>query len=411
MPTKPKLRLSVQNFRSVMNGDIDLKPITILTGANGAGKSTFMHALMVLRNLGANANQPMDSFFNLGFANLGGFKEVVTRKDTNKTIQFGFSFIDDKNEATYSVGIGPSSFFRIAVKRPFVLDLRIGVSFPYPMVQNATQEITWNNERFKFTFNGIGLTVLTAEGNQLSVPLDKQLYTPVALPMTIPGLSEYVDVKRGFFRNTYAPLGAAQTGEDEIASLLGSDRDLEAKVSLVLDKMMGKSFAARHTALGAASFYLQTTDRETGFVCDLVNEGFGVNQLVYLLAKSLRKDHWLVCIEEPETHLHPEAQSKLAEQLLRITKTDSKRFLIASHSEHFVASLLNLVARQKATPDDLGIYFVAKDENNLTQVAEQRVNEKGQIEGGLKSFYEPSIRALEEFLGSESNKEHVNPSK
>ena len=141
----------------------------------------------------------------------------------------------------------------------------------------------------------------------------------------------------------------------------------------------------------------------------MVNEGFGVNQLVYLLAKVLKKDSWIVCIEEPETHLHPEALTKLAEQLLRIATTEPKKFLIASHSENFVASLLNLVAKGKATPDDIGIHFVAKDATNLTKVAEQKINEKGQIEGGLRSFYEPSIRALEDFLGSQRDSEHVNP--
>jgi len=162
--------------------------------------------------------------------------------------------------------------------------------------------------------------------------------------------------------------------------------------------------------LGSPTFYLQTTDRETGFVCDLVNEGFGVNQLVYLLAKILQNDSWIVCIEEPETHLHPQILDKLAEQLLVISRRYNRRFLIASHSEHFVVALLNLIAQKKATPADLGIYFVAKDERNFTRLAEQQVNEVGQIEGGLKSFYEPTIRALEEFFGSENN-EHANPSK
>lgn len=411
MATKPAIRFGVQNFRSVMHGNLDLKPITVLTGANGAGKSTFMHGLMVLRNVLINANQPADNLFNLAFANLGGFKEVVTGKDTSKTIQFDYSFTDETNEATYSLGIGPASFLRLVVKRPFVLDLKLNVSFPYPMVQNASQEILWKNQKFLFTFNGVGLTVVSPEGRPIPEPLLNEVYLPASVPLSVPRMTDYVDVQRGFFRNTYAPLNPSLTEEDKVATLLGSDRDLEAKVSLTLDKMINKSFASRHTALGAASFYLQTTDRETGFVCDLVNEGFGINQLIYLLAKCLRKDYWFICIEEPETHLHPQAQAKLAEQLLRISRTEAKRFLIASHSEHFVASLLNLVARKKATPDDLGIYFVAKGQDSLTQIVEQRVNEKGQIEGGLKSFYEPSIRALEEFLGSDPHEENVNPPK
>ena len=68
-----------------------------------------------------------------------------------------------------------------------------------------------------------------------------------------------------------------------------------------------------------------------------------------------------------------------------------------------------MVAQGRATVDDIAIHFVAKDESNLTRIAVQKINEQGQIEGGLKSFYEPSIRALEDFLGPQRDSEHVNP--
>jgi hypothetical protein len=59
----------------------------------------------------------------------------------------------------------------------------------------------------------------------------------------------------------------------------------------------------------------------------------------------------------------------------------------------------------------LGFTLSQKTENNLTKIAEQKINDKGQIEGGLRSFYEPSIRALEDFLSSQRDPEHVNPAK
>jgi predicted ATPase len=411
MANQATLRFKIKNFRSVAEGDLEIKPITVLTGANGAGKSSFMYGIMALRNILGNANQPADNFFNLGFVNLGGIKEVVSGKNTRKPIELGCYYSDSDEESSYVASIGPTSFLRLKVDKPYKIDLKVDISFPYPMVQNAMQEIFWKGRKYRFIFNGINLSVVPADGDTTSHPAIDELESSAHVPQAITRLCDYVDVKRGFFRNTYASLSAATVGEDEVASLLGSDRDLEARVSLTLEKMINKSFTARHTSLGASTFYLQTTDRETGFVCDLVNEGFGINQLVYLLAKALRRDGWLICIEEPETHLHPEALAKLAEQLLRITKSESNRFLIASHSEHFVVSLLNLVAQGKASTDDIGIHFVAKDEHNLTKIAEQKVNKKGQIEGGLRSFYEPGIRALEDFLGSRRDTEHVNPAK
>jgi predicted ATPase len=408
MAGKAQIRFVMQNFRSVVQSDLEIKPITVLTGANGAGKSSFMYGVMALRNILSNANQPADNFFNLGFVNLGGIKEVVTGKDMTKPVILGWHHCDGATESSYFASIGPASFLRFTINKPLKVDLNLNVSFPYPLVQNVAQDVMWKDRKYRFTFNGITTTVVPLDGIVRSEVGEQPL---AIIPKLIALSADFVDVKRGFFRNTYAPLGATSSGEDEVASLLGSDRDLEGRVSVVLQKLINKSFATRHTALGAATFYLQTTDRETGFVCDLVNEGFGVNQLVYLLAKILRKDVSLVCIEEPEIHLHPEALTKLAEQLVSIAKSDRKKFLIASHSEHFVVSLLNLVAKGTATVDDIAIHFVAKDKSNLTKITEQQINEKGQIEGGLKSFYEPSIRALEDFLGPQRDTEHVNPAK
>ena len=90
MAGKAQIRFVMRNFRSVAQSDLEIKPITVLTGANGAGKSSFMYGVMALRNILSNANQPADNFFNLGFVNLGGIKEVVTEKDMTKPIVLGW---------------------------------------------------------------------------------------------------------------------------------------------------------------------------------------------------------------------------------------------------------------------------------------------------------------------------------
>ncbi|HWZ44897.1 MAG TPA: AAA family ATPase [Candidatus Saccharimonadales bacterium] len=415
MAIGPKFVFGLQNFRSIQAAGLNMRPVTVLTGANGAGKSSFMYGLMALKNLLVNSNQSADNFFNLGFVSLGGFKEVVAGKDTLKSIRFSAQYSDASCDSAYTVDLGATSRLNLVMKRPFSLALSLNISFPYPLVQSVTQEVAWGDRTFKLSFNGIAVTAANAAPLDTSAVPEGLIRTLdlALIPATIARMCDYVDVKRGFFRNTYAivPAGVTQSNEEAVASMLAGDRDLEARVSVTLEKMLNKSFSVRPTTLGAPTFYLQTVDRETGFVCDLVNEGFGVNQLVYLLAKVLQKDSWVVCVEEPETHLHPEALTKLAEQLLNIAKRDSKRLLISSHSEHFVVALLNLVAQGKASPEDIGIYFVAKDAHNRTAIAEQSVNGKGQIEGGLRSFYEPSIRALEEFFGPEPEKENADPAK
>ena len=42
-------RFRVQNFKSIVNVDVDLSPVTVLVGKSGTGKSSFVQALRFLR--------------------------------------------------------------------------------------------------------------------------------------------------------------------------------------------------------------------------------------------------------------------------------------------------------------------------------------------------------------------------
>src|SRR5207247_6322449 len=124
-------------------------------------------------------------------------------------------------------------------------------------------------------------------------PTDEKT-TRVATGMMLPvddikGL-DFVALRRGFVKPIFSPVPIQPQliTEDEIATYIANDRDLEAQVSFYLERIVNKNFQARPT-LGTANFYLHTIDRNTGFLADLVNDGFGTNQLVFLLAKDLRK--------------------------------------------------------------------------------------------------------------------------
>ena len=130
-----------------------------------------------------------------------------------------------------------------------------------------------------------------------------------------------------------------------------------------------------------------------------MNEGFGVNQLVHLLTKVLYSESGIVCIEEPEIHLHPTAIRRLARALTEMVREErSKHLIISTHSEQFIMSLLALVADGTYSPEDLAIYLVTK-EGKESKFQRQQVNENGQVEGGLASFMEGELEDMKAFLG------------
>jgi hypothetical protein len=397
--------LTLKNFRSIKEQTIGIRPITILTGANGGGKSSFLYSIALGRNVATNPSSTLDQLFNLGDLDLGGFREAIHRKDTSKTLEIGVR-VDSPApgiDAEYVIKLGrQKSTLDLRIAKPIALDLSVDVAFPYTLNQGSPVSFEYQQLKGTVVWNGLtpSLTYDSAVSDEAIRKLASKANAFFNGPVVFLRTADLVGLRRGFSKSVYSPIPLQQQirTEDEVATSLALDREAEARVSFALEKLVNKSFAARPTPLGGGTFYVQTVDRATEFICDLVNEGFGINQLVYLLAKITQPISKIICIEEPEIHLHPELLGRFADTLLLLARKNRSYFLISSHSEQFVVSFLNRVARKEATPEEVGIYYVDKDSSGCTTATPQTLNEKGQLEGGLRSFYEPTIETLRDFL-------------
>lgn len=404
-------KLNIENFKSLRKAELRLGKITVLTGANNSGKSSFIYSLLALKNTVANPNQSLDACLTLPFINLGGFKETVFFKDETRHINLEIILSEGEIEVAYKLSIGKvTSFMELNAIKPFCFNAKIEIAFPYPA--NKIEEFQFENEnlKVKFTWNGIignvlsvstaGFTENPADPSQIKIinettALLKRIFQ---LPLTEFSKIDFVPLRRGFTQPyfTPVPLGALISTEEEIASLLGNDRDLAGKVTFYLEKIVERSFSV-YSPPGIATIYLQTMDKKNGFTADLVNEGLGTNQLVTILAKIMQKTNKFICIDEPEIHLHPSIIDKLVSVLIEMAEHEGKQFFVSTHSEHFINSLLKNVVDQKIKSDEVRVYYLDKTRME-TKTEFQEINADGQIEGGLRNFYETELENLKTFF-------------
>jgi AAA15 family ATPase/GTPase len=324
--------------------------------------------------------------------NLGGFENCVFNQDKEKSIDIHFSgeygeygISLKKNSANLSLN---SKIVRMNAK----------VNIPYALNQNFTFKIKDKEQEYNVNWNGISSTVSpnqpTAETQQYAVEIAQKLnLTPEYL--------KKIDIaphKRGFFKPNYSPtqIGLNPTSEDEVSTIIINDPNLAPKISVDLEKILNRDFRT-YTPPGTATVFFQSTDKSSRTPVYLVNEGFGVNQIVYILAKVHRPEIKTILIEEPEVHLHPSMIRALVKTLCSIIKEEKKQIVLTTHSEVFVSSILVAVRRKDITSQDAKCYL-AKKEKKATEFKEQIIHENGQIEGGLSSFVEGEIEDLKVFF-------------
>lgn len=95
----------------------------------------------------------------------------------------------------------------------------------------------------------------------------------------------------------------------------------------------------------ADAYITEVQDTKTGYTLPLQNNGLGYNNLIniYMLIKLSEiqkgKDFRILCLEEPEAHLHPAMQYKLFKYLKKLDETDelNQQIFVTTHSSNISA--------------------------------------------------------------------------
>lgn len=147
----------------------------------------------------------------------------------------------------------------------------------------------------------------------------------------------------------------------------------------------------------------------------LADEGYGITQLVSLLLqidnripmeseiKDIRVDNsnlpdrakeseappTVICVEEPEVHLHPKYQSLLADMFVEAYQKHNIRFIIETHSEYLIRKLQVMVADKETSlaSNDVSLNYVEKDEDGVSHNRQIKILEDGRLNAPFGSGF------------------------
>jgi predicted ATPase len=124
-----------------------------------------------------------------------------------------------------------------------------------------------------------------------------------------------------------------------------------------------------------------------GEASNLKDVGVGVSQVIPVIVAALFADPGhIVIVEEPESHLHPLAQRKLAELLTQVSKQRKVQFVVETHSEHLFRRMQTLIAREEIATSDAAMYFVEREGKNA-RLLPLKVDDLGRVINWPKEFF------------------------
>ncbi len=366
--------LRLQNFKCFEDQSFQLKPLTLLTGLNGTGKSSVLQSLLLLRQsyqeglLATTGLKLKGDLINIGTgtdALFEGAKEEVI--DFDLALRNG---IED----------GIVGQWRFSCNREAdVLDL-----IPSLVVGDIYNASLFGNNFHYLHAERIGPR-LFYETSDFLVRRHRQLgsrgeYTAHFLfafsQSTIPnsGLSHPKAISSTLQHQVEAWLGEISPGvRISLTSNLGMDT-----VSLQYSFVMGKQVSNNYRA---------------------TNVGFGITYtlpvIVAVLSSPLGS---LLLIENPEAHLHPKGQVQMA-SLLALAASSGIQVVVETHSDHVLNGIRLAVHDGKLRPEDVQLHFFQRrEQDGQAMVISPNVDRDGRIDQWPDGFFDEWDKSLEALL-------------
>jgi len=117
--------------------------------------------------------------------------------------------------------------------------------------------------------------------------------------------------------------------------------------------------------------------------------GFGIGQAFPVVVEGLRTPKGgLFVVQEPEIHLHPDAQLAMADFLVELVRR-GKRVIVETHSENILLRLRHaVIGAAKLKHDQVSILYVEGEKGGTSSVRPLSLNDLGEVANWPSGFME-----------------------
>ena len=396
--------IKLTHFKCFEQLDLNCKPLNLLCGLNGMGKSSVIQVLLVLRQ-SFETGELLAGRLALNGERAGiGTGEDVLFEDAERDV-LGFALESDGTDDSWEMEFDCSTADPLAPlpsKAGIVKDRRGEETLSKPLDKDRIGEEVFQGKFTEHAYVPSEWRDVPPFGGELVYVNAERVGPQELYPIATDVLTRRGDFgESGEYAWDY--LNRHQNDllqADDPRCIEGRDRPLLAIVDQWMqDVCPGVHLQLEEVRAADAVIAGFTFDREDDVASRryrATNVGFGLSYALPVILALLSNPGTLCLIENPEAHLHPRGQTKLAELAARASKA-GVQVIAETHSDHFMDGVRIAVRDGLIEPEDAAFhYFERKD--NQTVVTSPQIDSDGRLSSWPIGFFDQHDENLARLL-------------
>lgn len=354
--------IHLQNFKRFRELTIESRALTVLTGANGAGKTSVLHALLLARQIARKPTQEHVELNGVDTLELGAAEDVIHRDAADEI-------------ATVAVVESDGGKERWAFRAPGSDDSRSLNAIVVDRPDSVNSALC--NAASKFCYlcaERLGpRDVLSASSSSID-------------ELGVGSRGEFVAQVLASFSREKVSEGRIENSSSE-SQLLGLLHQTENWIARIVRPIQIDAEWFPNTSVTRLRF------KSPGIKSEWTrapNAGFGISYALPIVVAGLRtKSDGMLLVENPEAHLHPAGQSMIGRFLAQVA-ADGVQVLLETHSDHVLNGIRVAIARGLAeiAPDQTFVHFFRAEDDEGPVVQSIELDRTAQLSSWPSGFFD-----------------------
>jgi len=354
-------KIKIKNFKSLRNVELQMSNLNVLAGLNGSGKSSFIQTLLLLRQSYKNPYQGNTGLIlqDGELISLGSGKDVFYQYAKDEKIEF--EILSNDNVFKWSFIYNPNSDI-LSVEKEHDIKLLssfnlFNSNFQYLNAEHISPQMSYKKSEFQVIKN-----------NNIGVKGEYVVHY----------LSEYGLSQKVKNVHLNHPDGRTDSLIHQTNAWLS---EITPGTRLIAEDVKGLDVVR-------LAIKFETKDGYTNEVKP-VNTGFGITYVLPVVVAILKakKDDILI-LENPESHLHPMAQSVIG-RMMSYAAQEGVYIIVETHSDHIINGIRVAVKEQKLSGKNIRFFYfdrILDSSEQYSNIEEILIDRNGELSSYPRGF-------------------------